>query len=138
MTAEKLLTPEKLPKDYQTKWSLSYIYQTKWSLSYIRLHINYAHLASVRSDHSVCRGSLMTTFIYIYIYIYIYEFIFVIIESKHIYYSLNMTHKITNVLLRIIRLKTLTPDLLNWLYYPEEILPFSQVNYVSQCRVEKT
>ena len=27
------------------------------------LHIYYAHLASVRSDHSVCRGSLMTTYI---------------------------------------------------------------------------
>ena len=28
-----------------------------------------AHLASVRFEHSVCRGSLMTTYIYIYIYI---------------------------------------------------------------------
>ena len=62
------------------------------------------------------------------------EFIFVIIGSKHIYYSLSMTHKITSVLLGITCLKTLTPDLLNWLYYPEQILPFSQVNY----RVEKT
>ena len=25
----------------------------------------YAHLASVRFEHSVCRGSLMTTYIYI-------------------------------------------------------------------------
>ena len=66
------------------------------------------------------------------------EFIFVIIESRQIYYSLSMTHKITSALLRIIRLKTLTPDLLNWLYYPKQILPFSQVNYLSQCRVEKT
>ena len=66
------------------------------------------------------------------------EFIFVIIESKHIDYSLSMTHKIASVLLQIIRLKTLTPDLLNRLYYPEQILPFSQVNYLSQCRVEKT
>ena len=48
-----------------------------------------------------------------------------------------MTHKITSVLLRIIRLKTLIPDLLNWLYYPEQNLPFSQVNYLSQCRVEE-
>ena len=48
-----------------------------------------------------------------------------------------MTHKITSVLSRIIRLKTLIPDLLNWLYYPEQILPFSQVNYLSQCRVKK-
>ena len=40
-----------------------------------------------------------------------------------------MTHKITSVLLQIIRLKTLTPDLLNWLCYPEQILPFSQVNF---------
>ena len=66
-----------------------------------------------------------------------HEFIFVIIESKHIYYSLSMTHKIMSVLLRIIRLKTLIPDLLNGLYYPEQILPFSQVNYLSRCRVEK-
>ena len=65
-------------------------------------------------------------------------FIFVIIESKHIYYSLSVTHKITNVLLRKIRRKALIPDLLNWLCYHEQILPFSQVNYLSQCRVEKT
>ena len=32
---------------------------------------SYTHLASVRFEHSVCRGSLMTTYIYIYI-IYIY------------------------------------------------------------------
>ena len=48
-----------------------------------------------------------------------------------------MTHKITSVLLWITRLKTLTLDLLNWLYYPEQLLPFSQVNYLSQCRVGK-
>ena len=35
------------------------------------LHIYYAHLASVRSYHSMYCGSLMTTYIYIYIYIYI-------------------------------------------------------------------
>ena len=29
------------------------------------LHIYYAHLVSVRFEHSVCRGSLMTTYIYI-------------------------------------------------------------------------
>ena len=34
---------------------------------------NYAHLASVRFEHSVCRGSLMTTYIYIYICMYIYQ-----------------------------------------------------------------
>ena len=28
------------------------------------------HLASVRFEHSVCRGSLMTTYIYIYSYTY--------------------------------------------------------------------
>ena len=49
-----------------------------------------------------------------------------------------MIHKITSVSLRNIRLKTLTPGLFNWLYYPKEILPFSQVSYLSQCRVEKT
>ena len=66
------------------------------------------------------------------------EFIFVMIESKHIYYSLSMTHKITSVLLWKIRLKTLNPDLVNWVYYPKQILPFSQANYLSQCQVEKT
>ena len=47
-------------------------------------YIYYAHLASVRFEHSVCRGSLMTAYIYniyniyiyntyiVYIYIYIY------------------------------------------------------------------
>ena len=30
-------------------------------------HMMYAHLASVRFEHSVCHGSLMTTYIYIYI-----------------------------------------------------------------------
>ena len=34
----------------------------------------YAHLASVRFEHSVCRGLLVTIYIYIYIYIiYIYK-----------------------------------------------------------------
>ena len=58
-------------------------------------------------------------------------------DSKHIYYSISMTHKITSVLLQIICLKTLILDLLDWLYYSEQILPFSQVNYLSQCRVKK-
>ena len=41
--------------------------------------IYYAHLASVRFEHSVFRGSLMTTYIYIYIYIYdIYIYIYMI------------------------------------------------------------
>ena len=36
-------------------------------------YIYYAHLASVRFEHSVCRGSLMTTYItYIYIYVILY------------------------------------------------------------------
>ena len=35
-------------------------------------HLYYAHLASVKFQHSVCRGSLMTIYVYIYIYIYIY------------------------------------------------------------------
>ena len=34
-------------------------------------HMHLRYLASVRFEHSVCRGSLMTTYIYIYIYIYI-------------------------------------------------------------------
>ena len=32
---------------------------------YIYIYIYYAHLASVRFEHSVCRGSLMTIYIYI-------------------------------------------------------------------------
>ena len=67
-------------------------------------------------------------------YIDFIEFIFVTIESKHIRYNLIMTHQITSVLSRTIRLETLIPDLLNWLYYPEQILPFSKVKYLSQCR----
>ena len=38
---------------------------------YMYMHIYYAHLASVRFEHSVCRGSLMTTYIYIYIYTFL-------------------------------------------------------------------
>ena len=38
-------------------------------------YIYYVHLASVRFEHSVCRGSLMTTYIYIYIYTYIYIYV---------------------------------------------------------------
>ena len=33
---------------------------------YIYIYIYYAHLAFVRFEHSVWRGSLMTTFLYIY------------------------------------------------------------------------
>ena len=37
------------------------------------LHINYTYLASVKFEHSVCRGSLMTTYIYItYILFHLY------------------------------------------------------------------
>ena len=40
-------------------------------------YIYYAHLASVRYENSVCRGSLLiTTYICIYIYIYIYVYIY--------------------------------------------------------------
>ena len=35
-------------------------------------HIYYAHPASVRFEHSVCRGSILCSYIYIYIYIYIW------------------------------------------------------------------
>ena len=35
-------------------------------------HTYYTHLASMRFEHSVYRGSLMTIHIYIYIYIYVY------------------------------------------------------------------
>ena len=48
-------------------------------------YIYYAHLASVRFEHSVCRGSLMTTYIYIYILyvnVYIYIYIYIYIYTK--------------------------------------------------------
>ena len=32
-------------------------------------HMMYAHLASVRFEHSVCRGSLIISYIYVCIYI---------------------------------------------------------------------
>ena len=38
--------------------------------------IYYVHIASVRFEHSVCRGSLMTTYKHINIYTYIYIYIF--------------------------------------------------------------
>ena len=34
------------------------------------MHIYYAHLASVKFEHSVCHGPIMTTYIYVCIYIY--------------------------------------------------------------------
>ena len=37
------------------------------------IYIYQAHLAFVRFEHSVCRGSLITYHIYICIYIYIYK-----------------------------------------------------------------
>ena len=40
-----------------------------------RQHIYYAHLAAVIFEHSVFRGSLMTTYVYIYIYIYVYIYV---------------------------------------------------------------
>ena len=43
--------------------------------AHVILYINYAHLASVRFEHSVCCGSLVTIYIYLYIYIYIFIFI---------------------------------------------------------------
>ena len=57
-------------------------------------YIYYAHLASVRYENSVCRGSLLiTTYICIYIYIYIYMYIYIISEelettnqTKHIFF----------------------------------------------------
>ena len=34
------------------------------------------HLASVRFEHSVCRGSLMATYIYIYLIVFVYRTFF--------------------------------------------------------------
>ena len=49
------------------------------------LPIYYAHLAFVRFELSVCRGSLMIIFKYIYIYIYIIYIIYIIIIYIYIY-----------------------------------------------------
>ena len=49
------------------------------------LHINYTYLASVKFEHSVCRGSLMTTYIIIYILLYIVH-IFIYFHVIYIYY----------------------------------------------------
>ena len=45
---------------------------TQEGISFSWWHIYYVHFASVRFERSVCRGWLMTTYIYMYIYIYIY------------------------------------------------------------------
>ena len=84
----------KVPSQLSPQWLCSnsctsahdvrlHIYMFSW------LHVYYAHLAFVRFEHSVCCGSLMTTYIYIYIYIYIlihiyllYIYIYILI---HIY-----------------------------------------------------
>ena len=42
-----------------------YIYIYMYIYIYIYIYIYNAHLASVRFEHSVCRGSLMTIYIYI-------------------------------------------------------------------------
>ena len=47
---------------------------TTHALGHMMYMIYYAHLASVRFEHSVCRGSLMTTYMTTYIYTYIYIF----------------------------------------------------------------
>ena len=58
------------------------------------LHIYYAHLASVRFEHSVCRGSLMTTCVYVYMYciyyIYIIYMIYIYIYM-HIYMDVSLS-----------------------------------------------
>ena len=38
----------------------------------IYIYLYYAHLASVRFEHSVCRGSIMTTYIYTDIFLSFY------------------------------------------------------------------
>ena len=40
-----------------------------YALAHMMYGYGYAHLASMRFEHSVCHGSLMTIYIYIYIYI---------------------------------------------------------------------
>ena len=35
---------------------------------WLHMHIYYAHLASVKFEHSVCHGPIMTSYIYVYIY----------------------------------------------------------------------
>ena len=56
------------------------------------LHVYYAHLASVRFEHFVCRGSLMT--IYTYFTHNIYVYIFILYIFKYIIYYIYYTYKI--------------------------------------------
>ena len=62
------------------------------------LHLYYSHLASVRFEHSVCRESLMITYIHIHIYIYIYIYIHTHYYNTIIYdkYSENVSLKCTS------------------------------------------
>ena len=51
-------------------------------------HICYGHLASVRFEHSLLRGSLLYMYIYIYIlYIYIYIYYITILKDYMLYYN---------------------------------------------------
>ena len=43
------------------------------------MHICYAHLAFARFEHSVCRGSLMTTYIWIWMYMDVYGCVYICI-----------------------------------------------------------
>ena len=66
-----------------------YIYTWEGTL-FSQSHIYYAHLASVRFQHSVCRGSLMATYIYIYIYIYICTYKYITYPYICIYRCMNI------------------------------------------------
>ena len=59
----------------------------------MHIYIYYAYLASVRFQHSVCRGSLMTTYMTTYIYIYIHIYIYVYIHMCMYMYTSICGHK---------------------------------------------
>ena len=53
--------------------------------NYANLYMNYAHLASVGFEHSVCCGSLIYIYIYIYIYMYVCMYVYIYDMCIYIY-----------------------------------------------------
>ena len=60
------------------------------------MRINFAHVASVRFEHSVYRGSLMTTYDHFYIYIYMYIYICIYIYICTHIYNLDVSREFVN------------------------------------------
>ena len=67
------------------------------------MYVYYVHLAFVRFEHSLCRGPLMTNYVYAYTYIYIYKYFIYV----HIYiriYTCGETSNPLNNLRQIIQI----------------------------------